>query len=203
MTTTAADLEQLGKELMEAKAKYYDAIKNLPDEPVEDWELKNTDGSTVKLSELFGDKSELLVVHNMGKHCNYCSLWADGFIGYANHIQERCAFALCSDDEPQTVASFAKERGWNYKCVSGKDSGFAAAMGYRAEDGMAWPGVSAFHKKPDGSIVRTGHSPFGPGDDFCAVWPLMDLIKGGVADWQPRHGAQSSSCCGGSSCCNG
>ena len=202
MTTTAADIQQLAKELMDAKDKYRQAIKDLPNEPVKDWELQSTDGSTVKLSQLFGDKTELLVVHNMGKHCNYCSLWADGFIGCANHIQERCAFVLCSNDDPKTAASFAKERGWNYPVVSGKDSGFAEAMGYRTKDG-ALPGVSAFHKQPDGSIVRTGHGPFGPGDDFCPVWPFFDLIEGGPADWQPRHGGKPS-CCGGTpDCCNG
>jgi len=201
MTTTTQDIQELSKAVFEAKDKLRQAIKDLPPEPVEDWILQNTDASPVKLSQLFGDKSELLVVHNMGKHCNYCSLWADGFIGHANHIEERCAFVLCSNDDPQTTAAFAKERGWNYRCISGKDSGFAEAMGYRTADG-ALPGVSAFHKQPDGSIVRTGHAPFGPGDDFCPVWPFMDLIKDGYADWQPRH-AGKSSCCGGSSCCNG
>lgn len=201
MTTTTDDIQQLAMQLMEAKANYYQAIKDLPIEPVEDWQLQSTDGSAVKLSQLFGDKTELLVIHNMGKHCNYCSLWADGFIGYANHLQERCAFVLCSNDDPQTTAAFAKERGWNYPSVSGKDSRFAEAMGYKSDQG-ALPGVSAFHKQADGSIVRTGHSPFGPGDDFCAVWPLMDLLKGGHADWQPRHGGPSSCCGGSSSCCN-
>ncbi len=202
MTTTADDIQKLGMELMEAKKRYRQAIKDLPNEPVEDWELHNTDGSTVKLSQLFGDKTELLVVHNMGKHCNYCSLWADGFIGCANHIQERCAFVLCSNDDPKTVAEFSKERGWNYPCVSGKESGFAEAMGYRTPEGQTMPGVSAFHKNADGTIVRTGKDMFGPGDDFCPVWPFFDLIDRGPADWQPRHGGPSSCCGGSSSCCN-
>jgi len=209
MSTTASNIQELGMKLMEAKANYRKAIQDAPNEPVENWQLQNTDGSTVKLSQLFGDKTELLVVHNMGKHCNYCSLWADGFIGHANHIQERCAFVLCSNDAPEVLASFAKERGWNYPCVSGKDSGFAKAMGYKTDDGSVLPGVSAFHKQPDGTIVRTGKDMFGPGDDFCPVWPFMDLIKDGPADWQPRHNGKSS-CCGGSSsssassdCCNG
>ncbi|MBO6513174.1 MAG: DUF899 family protein [Phycisphaerales bacterium] len=202
MATTASDIQTLGMELMQARERYRKAIRDLPDEPVEDWTLHNTDGSPVKLSELFGDKTELLVVHNMGKHCNYCSLWADGFIGHADHIQERCAFVLCSNDDPKTSGDFAKERGWNYPVVSGKDSGFAEAMGYRTPDGQTMPGVSAFHKDDDGSIVRTGKDMFGPGDDFCPVWPFFELIKDGHADWQPRHGGKSSCCGGSSNCCN-
>jgi len=198
------DMQTLYKNLLDAKQALRDAIQSAPNEQVENWELTKTDGSKITLSDLFGDKTELLVVHNMGKHCNYCSLWADGFIGLAPHIQERCAFVLCSNDDPKTAAAFASERGWTYPIVSGNDSGFAKAMGYMDDEGNPHPGVSAFHKQADGTIVRTGHGPFGPGDDFCAVWPFMDLINGGVADWQPRHGGPSSkdsgSCGSGCAC---
>ena len=30
----------------------------------------------VYLKDLFGETGELVVIHNMGKKCNYCSLWA-------------------------------------------------------------------------------------------------------------------------------
>lgn len=170
--------------LFKAKAELLEAIKAAGPEPVEDWELRNPDGSAVKLSELFGEHTELLVVHNMGEHCNYCTLWADGFRGIADHLNQRCSFVLCSNDSPEGVATHAAKRGWNYRCVSGESSGFAQAMGYRNADGPQ-PGVSAFHKKADGSIVRTGHAPFGPGDDFCAVWPFFDLLEGGVKGWSP------------------
>ncbi|MEX0876185.1 MAG: hypothetical protein WD114_01890, partial [Phycisphaerales bacterium] len=60
--------------------------------------------------------------------------------------------------------------------------------------GNPHPGGSAFHKTSDGSIVRTGHMPFGPGDDFCAVWPMLDLIKDGKGEWEPAHG-QVDACC--------
>lgn len=202
MTTAAQNTMQLYKNVIDAKAALRDAMTNAPDEPVEDWELKTLDGSPVRLSELFGDHTELLVVHNMGKHCNYCSLWADGFIGIAPHLQERCAFVLCSNDDPSTAAAFAKERGWTYPVVSGHGSEFAKAMGYADDKGNPHPGVSAFHKKPDGSIVRTAHTPFGPGDDFCPAWPLLDLIKGGKADWEPKQSGPSSCSGGGSSCCS-
>ena len=194
-------IKALCVEVMNAKQKLREAIAAAPPEPVEDWMLKRLDGSAVKLSELFGDKSELLVVHNMGKHCNYCSLWADGMIGYADHLAERCGFVLCSNDPPEVAAAFAKERGWDYPVVSGAGSGFAQAMGYTDGKGNPHPGVSAFHKNDDGTIVRTGDMPFGPGDDFCAVWPMLDLIKGGKGDWEPRRGGKESSCCS-TSCCS-
>jgi predicted dithiol-disulfide oxidoreductase (DUF899 family) len=64
-------------------------------------------------------------------------------------------------------------------------------MGYGDDEGKTYPGVSAFHKRGDGTIIRTGHMPFGPGDDFCAVWPMLDLIKDGKSDWEPAPGAVS------------
>jgi hypothetical protein len=51
-------------------------------EPVEvsDYEFSTIEGQ-VRLSELFADKEYLLVIHNMGAGCRYCTLWADGFNG--------------------------------------------------------------------------------------------------------------------------
>jgi len=183
---TTSTLTDAYAKFFQAKQELRDAIKAEGPEPAEDWTLKNTDGSDVRLSELFGDHTELLVVHNMGAGCNYCTLWADGFRGIADHVQQRCAFVLCSDDAPEAVKAFANKRGWNYPCVSGKSSDFASTMGYRNDEGNPLPGVSAFHKNNDGTIVRTGHTPFGPGDDFCAVWPFLDLIEGGVDGWSPK-----------------
>tara|TARA_R110000782_G_scaffold39714_1_gene92086 strand:+ start:3808 stop:4353 length:546 start_codon:yes stop_codon:yes gene_type:complete len=181
MNDTIAALEQ---EVSDAKARLREARRAAEPEPVEDWPLARLDGTPVRLSDLFGDHDELLVVHNMGGSCSYCSLWADGFSGLAPQFKTRCGFVLCSDDPPAVAAQIKADRAWHFRVVSGHGSGFAAAMGYRAGDGKPWPGVSAFKRGPDGSIVRTGHAPFGPGDDFCAVWPMLDLLP--ARDWHPR-----------------
>ena len=174
-----ADLQSAFEDVTKAKSALLAAIKAAGPETVKDWELLGTDGQAVRLSELFGEHDDLLVVHNMGRGCNYCTLWADGFRGYVDHIDRRCAFVLCSDDSPEIVAGHAAARGWNFRCVSGAGTGFARAMGYADEQGNPLPGVSSFHRQASGSIVRTGHMPFGPGDDFCPVWPLFDLLEGG------------------------
>ena len=186
MPTIDADLRAAYEAVFKAKADLLALIKARGPEPVDDHALRDLDGSTVNLSELFGDRDDLLVVHNMGRGCRYCTLWADGFRGIADHVESRCAFVLCSDDEPETTAAFKAERGWNFRCVCGAGSGFAAAMGYRSDNGKPLPGVSAFHRWPDGAIMRTAHTPFGPGDDFCAVWPLLDLLNDGTAGFEPR-----------------
>lgn len=172
--------------VVKAKAELVEAIRTQGPEPVGDWELRDADGHPVRLSELFGSHEDLLLVHNMGRGCSYCTLWADGFRGIAGHLEKRCAFVLCSHDEPAVLKAFSAERGWNFRCVSGAGTDFARSMGYADGQGRPHPGVSSFHREASGSIMRVAHTPFGPGDDFCAVWPQFDLLKDGASGFQPE-----------------
>jgi hypothetical protein len=47
--------------------------------------------------------------------------------------------------------------------------------------------VSVFQRQGT-SIVRVSEAAFSPGDDFCTVWHLFDLLPGGAAGWSPRFG---------------
>ena len=179
------EIEALSKELREVKARLSAARRRATPEPVEDCALRRADGSPVRLSELFGDSDELLVIHNMGKGCAYCTLWADGFNGLAKPMSDRAGFALCSADEPEVARAFAESRGWSFPVVSGAGTTFARDMGFEKE-GRPQPGVSAFKRAPDGSIVRTGWDRFGPGDDYCAAWRLFDLFGEGAGKWAPK-----------------
>jgi len=155
-------------------------------EPVQDYTLRRADGSPVRLGELFGAHDELLVVHNMGRRCVYCTLWADGFIGLAAHLANRAAFVLSSPDEPAVLREFSTSRGWPFPCVSTHGSTFTRDMGYEVGQGEFWPGVSAFRKTPAG-IERTARDFFGPGDSYCGLWHLMELLPKGVNDWAPKY----------------
>lgn len=146
-----------------------------------------TDGSSVTLDELFGDKDDLLLVHNMGEGCVYCTLWADGFTGYMPHLTDRTAFALVTPDDPASAKAFSESRGWNFPVLSAKGTAFTKDMGFETEDGRVMPGVSSFHKNGDGTIDRVAYSHFGPGDDFCPVWPLLGLLEDGVKGWAPKY----------------
>jgi predicted dithiol-disulfide oxidoreductase (DUF899 family) len=69
---------------------------------------------------------------------------------------------------------------------SSHGTSFNKDMNFEAENGGQWPGVSAFHKDEAGRIFRTGYTYFGPGDDFCAVWPMLDLLEDGPNGWEPK-----------------
>ena len=180
------EIQNLLEQIEELKTQLSVTRRQRQPEPVADYDLHNSDGSTVRLSELFGEKRDLLVVHNMGKGCAYCTMWADGFIGALPHLQDRAAFVLVTPDKPEVQTEFAASRNWPFRMVSGAGSDFIKAMGYEGEDGY-WPGISAFHLNDDGSIVRTGNDVFGPGDDYCAPWRMFDLLQSGAGDWDPKY----------------
>jgi predicted dithiol-disulfide oxidoreductase (DUF899 family) len=152
-------------------------------EPAQDYVFDTLDGK-VALSQLFGDKPDLFIIHNMGKGCPYCTMWADGFNGVLAHLENRAAFAVTTPDSPQTQAEFAKSRGWRFRMVSHANNDFAADMGYRSENGFQ-PGVSVFRKE-GGRVVRVSDAGLGPGDDFCSVWHFFDLLPEGAAGWRAK-----------------
>lgn len=153
-------------------------------EPVDDYTFASTKGP-VRLSQLFGSKRDLIVIHNMGSGCPNCTLWADGYNGLYPHVAARAAFVVSSPDSPAVQRRFARGRGWRFPMVSHQGTTFAADMGYRARSGGWLPGVSAFRRTRDG-IVRLNDTGFQPSDDFCAAWHLFDLFPDGAAGWTPR-----------------
>lgn len=157
-------------------------------EPVEDHQLLDEDGNKVSLSSLFGESDELLVIHNMGKSCIYCTLWADGFRGYTEHLNRRMPFVLVSPDEPSVMKAFAAERGWNFECVSNHGGTFTRALGFEKEaDGKTYrsPGASALVKDGSGAISRVSYDYFGPGDAYCPPWHFFKLFPKGDDNWKP------------------
>jgi predicted dithiol-disulfide oxidoreductase (DUF899 family) len=153
-------------------------------EEVRDYTLAAPRGD-IRLSDLFGDRRDLIVIHDMGVCCPYCTLWADGYNGIYHHLAERAAFVVSSPDPPDAQRAFAAERGWRFRMVSHHATTFAADMGYRSESGGFLPGVSTFQK--DGSrILRISDAPCDAGDDFCALWHLFDLLPGGANGFRPK-----------------
>ncbi len=184
-TTIKNEIARLEAELLEKQNRLNDLRRQLSPEEIKDYVLQGSDGKRVRLYEMFDDKKDLIVIHNMGKSCSYCTLWADGFNGMLQHLESRAAFVVVSPDPPETQATFAKKRGWQFKMYSSEESTFTEDMGFK--NGNGWlPGVSTIYKKADGKIVHISKAAFGPGDPFCAAWHLFGLLTNGVNDWEPE-----------------
>jgi predicted dithiol-disulfide oxidoreductase (DUF899 family) len=184
-----ARMKALYEEIDAKQKELVELLKSGGPEPVEDYVLKGAEGEDVRLSDLFGDKSDLILVHNMGSSCPYCTLWADGLNGVVHHLEDRAGFVVVSPDAPAVQQSFAASRGWRFRMASAAGSSFTKDLGFEAEhEGKAWPmpGCSTFRKGEDGRIERVAKTFFGPGDPYCAVFHLFPLLADGTGDWQAK-----------------
>ena len=179
-----AELEAYRGQIAELREKMRAVQRTIEPQPVEDYVLASAAGST-RLSALFGGKTDLIVIHNMGRGCPYCTLWADGFNGLYPHIADRAAFVVSSPDAPAVQQAFAQSRGWRFPMVSHQGTSFATDMGYRSSEGGWLPGISVFQRKA-GGVVRVSDTGMHPHDDYCALWHMLDLMPEGAGDWQPR-----------------
>ena len=117
---TASELAHAENELLELRRKVLALRKESAPQPVEDYVLADTDGNEVQLSSLFGDNQDLILIHNMGQSCPYCTLWADGINGVCQHLQNRASLAMVSPDSPAEVKQFSEGRNWKFKVLSNK-----------------------------------------------------------------------------------
>lgn len=152
---------------------------------VRDYVFRTHGGKPLRLSQAFGRHKDLVVVHNMGTGCPYCTLWADGFVSLLPHLQDRAGFLLVSQDPPAVQKKFAKSRGWTFPMASSAGTTFFADMGFADKDGNVWPGFTTFRKSGK-RVQRVARRFFGPGDDFCSAWHFFDLLAGGAGDWRPK-----------------
>ncbi|HVO48249.1 MAG TPA: DUF899 family protein [Steroidobacteraceae bacterium] len=172
------------KQIGETRRKIREIQAQIEPQTVSDYEFRTMTGS-VKLSQLFGSHRDLMVVHSMGKACPGCTLWADGYNGIHRHVVTRAAFVVSSPDAPDVQQEFAASRGWVFPMVSHMGTSFAADMGYRSPSGGWRPGMSVFRLEGE-RILRVSDVEWGPGDDFCTLWHLFDLLPEGPAGWSPK-----------------
>jgi predicted dithiol-disulfide oxidoreductase (DUF899 family) len=169
-------LTKITNKISESRQKMVKVLSKLAAMEVHDYSLLDWNNNQIKFSEMFGDKSDLIVIHNMGKSCSYCTMWADGFNGVFQHIEKRASFVVVSPNEPEVQKQFALSRGWRFKMYSGAQSSFIKDMGFQTDKGDYWPGFSLFKKNPDGTIIRIAKDFFGPGDFYCSVWGFFDFF---------------------------
>jgi len=180
----AARMTEYRQQIATIRQKIRDTQQAVEPQPVEDYTFQSIDGP-VNLSTLFGKHDDLIVIHNMGTSCPACTMWADGYNGVHQHIASRTAFVVSSPDTAATQREFAASRGWMFPMVSHAGTTFAADMGYRSSKGGWMPGISVFQRQGK-NVVRVSDTQFRPGDDFCTVFHMFDMLPAGVNGWAPK-----------------
>lgn len=183
-------IEQLESTVQNQISTLASLRKQRPQTEVENYTFHCAEtGKEVKLSELFGDRNELIVIHNMGTSCPACTAWADGFNGAYDHLLDKAAFVLTSPDAPAVQKKFKDSRGWRFPVVSHQNTSFATDMGFLGPDqgyGAYRPGASSFKKTAEGKILRVAFTAFGPGDLYFSVPHIFNLLESGSEGWFPK-----------------
>ncbi|QNQ08189.1 DUF899 domain-containing protein [Sphingomonas alpina] len=172
----------------------------------------------VLLADLFDGRTQLIVQHFMfgtdwQEGCQSCSLLADHIDGARQHFEHNDAsFAAVSRAPIDKIAPYRRRMGWRFRWVSAARSDFNAdhhvsfpsdrAGGifynfeHQPDPGIEeLPGLSVFHRAPDGAIYRT-YSCYARGlEKFMGVYAFLDVAPRGRAelktgmmhDWLKRH----------------
>jgi predicted dithiol-disulfide oxidoreductase (DUF899 family) len=181
---TSEDIASVQLEIARLSEKLRELHAANAPKPVKNYEFETSAGK-VSLRDLFGTSSRLLVIHNMGQGCRYCTLWADGFNGLLPHLENAFSVVVVSKDPPDVQRTFALSRGWGFRMASHGGGAYALEQStIGGEDNMA--GVVLYERKGD-DIVRRNASSFGPGDLFCAQWHLLSLAGVGTDGWTPQY----------------
>lgn len=152
-------------------------------EPVANYRFRDQSGE-VSLLELFGEKTILFAIHNMGQGCRYCTLWADGLNGFLPHLEESFAVVMLSKDPPDLQRRFALSRQWRFRMASHGGGDYISEQTVSAQYGNA-PGIVCYERQGE-KILRRNSSEFGPRDLFCPQWHILSLAGIGAEAWTPQ-----------------
>ncbi len=178
------EIQELEHEIFELTAKLNDLRKSSAGDEVRNYAFATIDGETDLLS-MFGDKKQLLLIHNMGQGCRYCTLWADGFNGFLKHLESVMSVVLVSKDPPELQRQFANSRDWRFRLASHGGGEYICEQTV-LEGAENMPGAVVYERDGD-TITRKNSCIFGPGDIYCPMWSLLGLAGLGSDDWTPQY----------------
>ena len=176
--------------------------RELPWVRVEKQYVFDTPGGRQTLSDLFEDRSQLIVYHFMfgpdwGEGCKSCSFWADNFNGIDVHLGHRDVTLIAVSRAPLArLEAFRQRMGWGFKWVSsfGNDFNSDYCVSFTPEEmkGDVYynyvmqkfpsdeaPGISVFHRNARGEAFHT-YSCYARGLDMLnGAYHYLDLVPKG------------------------
>jgi len=158
----------------------------------------------VRLSELFADGKDTLVIYNymygpaMAAPCPMCTSILDSLDGAAPHVTQRVNLAVVAKSPIERIQEFARGRGWrNLRLLSSAGNTFNRDYHGEATDGSQWPMMNVFVRR--GGRIRHAHgsellflaAPRGQdarhADMIWPLWNVFDLTPDGRGtNWYPK-----------------
>jgi predicted dithiol-disulfide oxidoreductase (DUF899 family) len=173
----------------------------------DEWDAGTNKARRVRLSELFADGKDTLVLYNfmfvpgakglpLEEGCPSCTSILDAVDGAASHLVQQINFAVVAKAPIEQFRAHAKSRGWSHaRLLSSANNTYNRDYNAETADGQL-PIASVFRRR-DGAIHHTWSSelffvPGDPGQDMRHVdfmwpmWSVLDLTPGGRGDWHPE-----------------
>jgi predicted dithiol-disulfide oxidoreductase (DUF899 family) len=191
------------KEFTRLREELSRSRRQLPWERVEKQYLFDGPKGQQSLSDLFENRSQLVVYHFMfapewDAGCPHCSFWADNFSPIIVHLNHRDATMVAVSRAPQAkIEAFRKRMGWTFHWLSSGKNTFnydfgvsftpeslknrTATYNYQTAnfDHQDREGASVFYKGEDGSIFHT-YSTYARGIDILnTAYNYLDLVPKG------------------------
>ena len=178
------EIAQLQQQIMEKTARLRELQAGHAGTEVRNYAFETLSGPAT-LRDLFAGKDKLLLIHNMGQACRYCTLWGDGLNPFVSHLESVLAVAMVSKDSPLVQRDFANSRGWRIRMASHGGGEYMAEQ--VAAEGMGnMPGAVVYELSEE-KILRKASTYFGPGDFFCSQWHFLGLAGIGLDEWTPQY----------------
>ena len=179
-----AEISKIEQQIFDLTVELNKLRKSNTGDEVRNYTFETINGETDLLS-MFGDKERMLLIHNMGQGCRYCTLWADGFNGFLKHLESVMSVVLVSKDPPELQRQFANSREWRFRLASHGGGDYIREQ--TVMDGAEnMPGAVVYERDGD-KITRKNACVFGPGDLYCSAWSLLGLAGLGDGDWTPQY----------------
>ncbi|MGA2588582.1 MAG: DUF899 family protein [Bryobacteraceae bacterium] len=173
-------------------------------EAPEDYVFEEEPAHSVKLSELFRNGLDTLVLYSfmfgpeMKQACPMCTSFLDGLNGAAPHVGQRVNLAVVAKSPIRRLREFAQGRGWhNLRLLSSAHNTYNRDYHGETSDGGQLPLLSVFVRR-GGKIYHTYSTEllFAPPEKgqnerhIDMAWPLWNLLdftpEGRGAEWYPR-----------------
>jgi predicted dithiol-disulfide oxidoreductase (DUF899 family) len=199
------------KEFTRQKDRLFTECRALPWVKVDKNYIFDTAAGKRTLTELFGDKSQLIIVHFMlgpewEQGCIGCSFGADHYDGIVVHLEHHdVAFVVVSRAPLPKIDAFKKRMGWRFQWVSSHGSDFnydyhvsftddAITQGkvyynyeVRPIDIDELAGTSMFYRDAAGTIFHT-YSAYARGSELVGgAYGYLDHLPKGRNETGPGH----------------
>jgi len=191
-------------EAVAAKRRSLPLGGEVPEDYVFDEQGEDEAGGPVRLSELFADGKDTLIVYSymygpqMKQPCVACTSILDALDGEAPHVTQRVNLAVVAKSPIERIRQFTDERGWrNLRLLSSANNTYNRDYHGELPDGSQMPMLNVFVRR-DGRIYHFYYTellfaPADPGQDerhVDSIWPLWNLFdltpEGRGEKWYPR-----------------